>query len=286
MSGTKASLALVFMCVVTTACSGSGGDPTGSAPKHVTAPTSEVVSRADVEWGALNPARGDRSPKAGALWGDRAGAGPAGFLVQFVDGFSSPPHVHNVSYRGVVIAGLLHNDDPGAGDMWMPAGSYWTQPAGEAHITAANGNENLAYIEIEEGPYLVGPTEDAFDNGERPVNVHASNLVWIDPPEVLASAGGPKLAYLWGNPGDVQLRGILLKLPAGFAGEIRGHGSTLRAVVIKGRALCRAPGGTNLLVLEPGSYFGSEGESAHQVSCETGTECLIYVRVRGKLDVN
>jgi hypothetical protein len=98
--------------------------------------------------------------------------------VLFERGFSSPPHIHNVSYRGIVIELRVHKDDPDAAKMWMPAGSYWTQPAGggvESHITAADGASNLAYIEIEDGPYLVRPADEAFDNGERPINVHASN---------------------------------------------------------------------------------------------------------------
>ncbi len=31
----------------------------------------EVVAASDVEWGWLNPLRGDKSPTAGKLWGDR-----------------------------------------------------------------------------------------------------------------------------------------------------------------------------------------------------------------------
>ncbi len=71
----------------------------------------EVVTADNVEWGWLNPLRGDKSPAAGKLWGDRTKNEPAGFLVKFNKGFSSPPHIHNITYRGVVIKGLLHNDD-------------------------------------------------------------------------------------------------------------------------------------------------------------------------------
>ena len=256
-------------------------------------PTSEVVATPDVKWGPLNPARGDKSPKAGTLWGDRTGSGPSGFLVKFVDGFSSPPHIHNITYRGVVISGLIHNDDPTAEVMWLPAGSFWTQPAGEAHITAAESRNNLVYVEIEEGPYLVRPTGEAFDNGERPVNVDASNIVWldasditwIDQPGMPAVANGPKMAFLWGNPQDDQLNGTLVKLPAGFIGNIRSHGSTLRAVVIQGRPNHQQSGETDVNNLEPGSYFGSKGEWVHQLSSEAGEESIIYVRMKGKFDV-
>ena len=59
----------------------------------------EVVLTSEIEWEQLNPARGDKSPQAGTLWGDRKGTVPTGFLAKFVDGFSSPPHIHNATYR-------------------------------------------------------------------------------------------------------------------------------------------------------------------------------------------
>lgn len=281
-------LALAFVVTVlgNTLVSSQDLDPTSKATS-----TAEIVLKSEIQWGPLNPARGDQSPKAGQLWGDRTGSGPSGFLVEFVDGFSSPPHIHNVTYRGMVIHGLLHNDDPGAHKMWLPAGSFWTQPAGEVHVTAADDSHNLAFIEIEEGPYLVRPPEAAFDNGERPVNVdksnlvwlNASNITWVDQPEMPASTHGAKVAFLWGNPQDDQLNGTLIKLPTGFTGEIQSHGSTFRAVVVQGQPSHPLSGKTN--TLEPGSYFGSEGETVHKVSCAATEECVIYVRAEGQYDV-
>ena len=262
-------------------------------PNPEVEPTSEVVLMSEVEWSPLNPARGDQSPKAGTLWGDRTGSGASGFLVQFMDGFSSPPHIHNITYRGVVISGLIHNDDPNAENMWLPTGSFWTQPAGDVHITSADDSNNLAYIEIDEGPYLVLPTEEAFDNGEKPINVDesniiwldASNITWIDRSEMPVSADEPKVAFLWGNPQDGEPNGTLVKLPPGFTGKIRSKGSTLRAVVIQGQPQYQVPNETKGKTLEPGSYFSSKGESVHQISCEAEEECIIYVRVEGKYDV-
>jgi len=256
------------------------------------APSSRAVLTSEVTWDQLNPARGEDSPKAGTLWGDRNGTGPTGFLLRPVDGFESPPHIHNVSYRGVVIRGLIHNDDPHAAEMWMPAGSYWTQPKGEAHITAAKGSDAMAYIEIEEGPYLVFPAERAFHSEEKPINVEESNLVWLDAskwldqPELPASADGPKVAFLWGKPHEAQLKGTLVKLPAGFSGKIRSHGSTFRAVVIQGQPLYQVPSETDLKILEPGSYFSSRGESVHEVSSDAEEESIIYVRTDGRFEVS
>ena len=214
--------------------------------------------------------------------GDRGGALPTGFLAKFVDGFSSPPHIHNATYRAVVISGLIHNDDPDAAQMWMPAGSFWTQPKGEVHVTSAKGARNVALVEIDQGPYLVRPPSEAFDSGERPVNVDASNLVWFTPPGIPPTASGPEQAYLWGSLKDGQANGTFLKLPPGFTAEIRARGSTFRAVVIKGRLQHH---GADAIGLDPGSYFGSKGEARHHVSTGTGSECLLYIRTNGQYEL-
>lgn len=236
-----------------------------------------VVKAADVKWGALNPARGNKGPKAANLWSDRTGTEASGFLVEFVDGFSSPPHIHNVTYRGVVISGLVHNDDPDAEAMWMPPGSFWTQPAGEVHITAAKG-KSLVYVEIEKGPYLVLPKEEAFDKGERPVNVDASNLVWQDASSskwIDSSATGAKIAFLWGKPQQDQLNGTFVKLPADFSGKLHSKGASLRAVVVKGQANS----------LQPGAYFGSDAAAEHELESGAEAECLIYIRSKGAFEI-
>ncbi|MEM9235744.1 MAG: DUF4437 domain-containing protein [Verrucomicrobiota bacterium] len=179
-----------------------------------------VVRSAEVPWGALNPARGDKGPRAGGLWNDRTKEESSGFLVRFKDGFESPPHIHNVTYRGVVIRGLVHNDDPDAAEMWMPPGSFWTQPAGEVHITSAKGEDVMAYIEIDSGPYLVLPKEKAFDKGERPVNVDPSNLVWLsasqagwlEAPEGVKDEALPEMVFLWGEPETGSTSGSFIRL--------------------------------------------------------------------------
>ncbi|MBX2872280.1 MAG: DUF4437 domain-containing protein [Saprospiraceae bacterium] len=285
---------LVFIYIgLLTACENPSDKSESDTTPPIINPTNEVVLQSEVQWAALNPARGDKGPKAANLWGDRTQSGPTGFLVQFVDGFSSPPHIHNVTYRGMVISGLLHNDDPQAEKMWLPAGSFWTQPAGEVHITAASGSSNLAYIEIDSGPYLVLPSEEASDNGERPVNVDksnivwldASNLTWIDHPENSPSSQGVKMAFLWGTPQREQLHWTLLKLPTGFSGEILSKGSVFRAVVIGGEVEYQMPGESDAKTLDAGSYFGSTGEAVHTIASHTSSESFIYIRTDNKYEV-
>ena len=253
----------------------------GGLTDEPTGPSAEVLSVSEVNWEKLNPARGDKSPQAGTLWGDRSGMVPTGFLVKFVDGFSSPPHIHNVTYRGVVISGLVHNDDPDATEMWMPAGSFWTQPKGEVHITAAQGSENVAYIEIDAGPYFVMPTEEAFTTRERPVNVDPSNIVWVDLSDASSTANGVRIAYLWGKLEKDHLRGTLIRLPAGFNGRFQSEASVFRAVVISGAVNYRTADTDESIALEPGSYFGSDGTSAHAVQTAPEEESIIYIRSNG-----
>jgi|GEM_PF-84382 len=254
----------------------------------------ELVLASDVEWTHLNPARGDKAPSAATLWGDRKGKKATGFLLKPSDGFSSPPHIHNVSYRGVVIRGLLHNDDPNAETTWMPTGSFWTQPQGQLHITSAKGADVLAYIEIEKGPYLVRPSEEAFDSGERAINVDSSNLVWLGGGDLTWVGVGseanphqePKVAFLWGGAERDRLRGDLVRLPAGFHGELRSEGADFRSVVIQGEpALQQGASGTKSR-LHTGSYFRAHGRWTLGISSRADAATLLYVRTDGPYEIH
>lgn len=269
---TTSLLTLVF-----TLCAACSSTPTARASKASS--DLEIVQYTDINWTPLNPARGDNSPRAGTLWGDRSADVATGFLVQFKDGFSSPPHIHNVTYKGIVISGLIHNDDPSAAKMWMPPVSYWTQPQGEAHITAAQGDTNIAYIEIDEGPYLVRPTDQAYDNGQRPINIDASNIVWID------SAHGTQIAHLWGNPNQGHLNGTLLKLPKNFQGQLMTSNAPVKAVIIQGQLNLHPQHNAQPTRLTTGSYFQSSGASPVHLFNITQQDTIIYLRTTGKTEL-
>ena len=247
----------------------------------------EIVTDAEVKFQPLNPARGDASPQAGVLWGDIRQDLSTGTLVKFADGFSSPPHIHNITYRGVVIRGAVHNDDPNADKMWMESGSFWVQPAGENHITAAKGKDSLIFLEIMTGPYLVQPPNKAFDNGERPINMAANNVVWLNASDTTwikqtgASPNRTEIAFLWGKPKDHERHGTFVKLASGFQGKLQGSASWLRAVVIQGQITHNGD-----TVIEPSGYFGSKGKTVHALSCESMNECLLYISTTGKYTVH
>ena len=235
-----------------------------------------VTTTENVEWGYLNPARGDQSPGAANLWGDRTKDTATGMLVRFNKGFSSPPHIHNITYKGIVIEGELHNDDPNAAPLWMPATSFWTQPAGEDHITAARGSTNLIYLEIESGPYLVKSSDNAFDNGERPLNLHRDNMVWQ------SHNTGKSTEYasvaLWGEREEGNLNGRLLSLAAGFEANLEVYAEEFRIVVISGELRAN-----DHQQLKPASYMSIK--KGHSVSLSSQSGAVIYIRTQGKFDI-
>lgn len=284
----KLSTCLFFLFVVLNACSNPSNKAESDLSKEIPTPTNTVLLSSEIVWEKLNPARGDQSPQAGTIWGDRKGALATGFLAKFVDGFSSPPHIHNVTYRAVVIKGLVHNDDPKAEKMWMKPGSFWTQPLGESHITAAKGAENIALVEIDNGPYLVKPISEAFDNGERPINIDASNVIWLNKEQTnwVASKSKAEVSFLLGNNENDSLKSLFVKLPKDYNGEIITQGTVLHAVVIKGVLKYTMPLTNEIKVLDSGSYFGSTDKAIHTVTNNSPEDLILYVRTNGQLKVN
>lgn len=83
---------------------------------------------------------------AGPVYGN-LGKGPHGTFIRMPAGFVSPVHNHTGAYWGIVISGVAANGVPGAVDVSLPAGSYWYQKGGEAHITKClTGHECLFFI--------------------------------------------------------------------------------------------------------------------------------------------
>lgn len=264
-------------------CTSQENEQLNIASENIENPTNKVLLSSEIEWEKLNPARGDRSPQAGTIWGDRNAEVPTGFLAKFVDGFSSPPHIHNATYRAVVIKGSIHNDDPAAENMWMKSGSFWTQPKEESHITSAKGLENIALVEIDKGPYLVKPIEEAYDNGERPINIDASNVVWLDSKNTnwISPKSKTELSFLWEANGS---KGLFVKLPKGFNGTLKTDGTALHSVVIQGELNYTLPQNKETKVLDAGSSFSSSGKAIHTLS-NANSEVILYIRTNGSIKI-
>ncbi|MAT92077.1 MAG: hypothetical protein CME59_05715 [Halioglobus sp.] len=287
MAGIKHLLAGAgLLLVIGSASTTAAADPAGQAGDIT------VITPGQVRYQPLNPARGDASPRAGVLWGDIRRDVPSGVLLQFADGFASPPHIHNITYRAVVISGAVHNDDPDAAHLWLGPGSFWTQPAGEVHVTAARpGAGATAFLEILQGPYLVQPGARAFDNGEQPLNLAASNVVWMDAAAldwIEIDAGvehGPQAALLWGEPGTGGLSGSFIRLPAGHTAELSTVNGDLKAVLISGEVSHHVAGATAPVALAAGGYFASAPAVGHTLVCAEREACIVYLRTDGRFQV-
>ncbi|WP_109829297.1 DUF4437 domain-containing protein [Reichenbachiella versicolor] len=278
---------LLFIVGVSNSCETPKQESTVQESTIIENPTNKVLLSSDVVWEKLNPARGDQSPQAGTLWGDRKAEDgvPTGFLAKFVDGFSSPPHIHNATYRAVVIKGLVHNDDPKAANMWMKPGSFWTQPVGESHITSAKGDDKIiALVEINKGPYLVRPISEAYDSGERPINIDVSNIIWLDSETInwISPKSNVEVSFLLESNG---LRSLFIKLPKGFKGEIETDGTLLHSVVISGELDYLLPVEKEVKSLDTGSYFGSTDKAVHTVTNKSAGETVVYVRTNGEVRI-
>ncbi len=277
----------LFMLFAFSLCACQNKDKTVTAEK-ISNSTNKVLLSSEINWEQLNPARGDQSPQAGTIWGNRNGTEATGFLAKFADGFSSPPHIHNVSYRAVVIKGLVHNADAAAPNMWMPVASFWTQPAGQAHITSAKGLENIALVEIDHGPYLVKPIADTFDNGERPINVDASNIVWLSHEKTtwIAQKCAAEISFLWEHKNDTKMQGVFIKLPIGFKGQIESNGSVFHAVVVEGLLAYQLPQNQEIKSLDAASYFGSSENAVHSIVNTSKNDVIIYCKTNGTLKIS
>jgi len=283
----RAILFILVIASLAVACTETKQKKQSNHQESIIEPTNKVVLSSEIVWEKLNPARGNQSPQAGTIWGDRKGTSATGFLAKFVDGFSSPPHIHNVTYRAVVIKGLIHNDDPKAENMWMKPGSFWTQPVGESHITSAKGQENIALVEINEGPYLVKPIDEAFDKGERPINIDVSNVVWLNHEQTnwVNPKSNAEISFLLDSKENNGLKSLFIKLPKMYKGKIETKGSVLHSVVIKGALNYVMPQNEETKELDAGSYFSSTDKAIHTVLNKSENEVILYVRTNGAVMV-
>jgi len=246
-------------------------------------PTNQIGLSSELEFIPLNPDRGDKAPQAGAIYGNIRENVATGYIGKFKDGFSSPPHIHNITYRAIVMNGEMHNDDENAPVMWMPTGSIWTQPKGQPHITSAQGENAMAYIEIDSGPYLVKPISESFESEESPINISASNVVYLgkDESELIGEKSNAQIAYTWKKKNGEN--GYLLKLPAGYNGKIISEGTVFYGIIIKGQISYVMPNSEKSNELDQGSHFTSQAKAMHDIS--TNEESIIYIRTNDKFTV-
>ena len=119
-------------------------------------------------------------------------------------------------------------------------------------------------------------------SGNRPIPIAAADLKWtdLDP----AGAPGVKLATLWGDPASGTF-GAFFRLPAGFTAPLHTHTHRMKVVIVSG-AYIREPEGAPAFRLRPGSFLMQPGGTyRHTTSCDTTSDCVIFVEGDGAFDL-
>jgi quercetin dioxygenase-like cupin family protein len=255
------------------------------APPPPPAPVMVNMVPADLKWGPMDPAMGDKGPQVAGLWGDRT-TGPNGFLIKVTGGNKGVFHTHSTGYHGVTIAGepnhLQANETK---PKPLPPGSYWFVPGGAPHNSQCLGKEDcIALVQFNEGKADFAMAEPKKEDKPDPkyVEKRAKDLKWT-PLDPKAGAKGPQTAVVWGDSASGE-HGFLMKLPAGFKSPPHTHSADYHALPITGAVMNYAPDDKAPKEMPVGSYWMQPGNMAHITECKAGKECLIYGYMKGKFD--
>jgi quercetin dioxygenase-like cupin family protein len=129
----------VLLSLVCSGCSSVGVQPDRSKE-------AVVVAFDDARFIAVNPNRPD-SPQIAVVWGDPR-TGPSAMLIRLKKG-ALPMHTHSSDYHLVVVQGTAkhwNGDETEADAKPLAPGSYWFQPANEAHADTCLTDECLLYL--------------------------------------------------------------------------------------------------------------------------------------------
>ena len=99
-----------------------------------------------------------------------------------------------------------------------------------------------------------------------------------------SSANCTPLATLWGDPASGTF-GAFFRLPAGFTAPLHTHTHRMKVVVVSGTYI-QEPEGSPVFRLRPGSYLMQPGGTyRHTTSCDTTSDCVIFVESDGAFDL-
>jgi hypothetical protein len=92
------------------------------------------------------------------LWGD-VNKGASGFLLRVPAQFPGFPHTHTAGYRTIVLRGVVRNGPEIELAPDLPAGSFFSQAAGEVHTTSCRSAQPCLSLVMFDGPFDVKPVQ-------------------------------------------------------------------------------------------------------------------------------
>lgn len=247
-------------------------------------PMGTILAAKDVPWTVAPPG----PQQTAKLWGDRT-KGAAGVLVKVPGGWKSEVHAYTGDQHVILISGRwVHEiEEDGAGaDRVLSPGSYWEEPAGEAHQDRCEPGAEcivLVYAPEKVAPVPAGADTRAATHTKRPPGIirPASDLKWVrqspDVPLMLAS--------LWGHRDEGHF-GELVKMPSGFNSGLHAHTGNYYGVLLSGTWIHVEENGAGAdQELGPGSYVMQPGKGMHVDRCKRGTDCILFLYQDEKGDV-
>jgi len=108
------------------------------------------VAAADIAWMPMDPEHPE-GPQMALIAGGMEG--PMTALLRFEPGHDSGLHTHTSHYTGVVLTGTSQHGPSADNYTNLSAGSFWTQPGGEAHQDACTGEETCTLFIQMDGPF-------------------------------------------------------------------------------------------------------------------------------------
>ena len=120
--------------------------------------------------------------------------------------------------------------------------------------------------------------------GDKPMKVKGAEFVptadvkWSDVPGMT----GLQIAAVEGDPSKGPSH-FFLKFVGGFAAPLHHHTANHFVTVVSGTLVITIDGTDHKL--PAGSFFAFSNKTKHLTRCETGSECVLALDVRGKWDV-
>ncbi len=205
------------------------------------------------------------------------------FLLKPNNDDNSPIFLHNKDYLGIVLNGVFQEKDSKDKKDILEPSAYWVQPANSINTLHSNDEEPILLIETQ-GPYSEILAEDGL-NQIKSKNTYINDIVWKDIFTKSTPLNKVMYSTVWTSETIPNLNGTYIKIPFGFNGIINNSENSFLGIVIGGKVNYLQKD-KSVLTLDKGSYFSSEGNSSHNISCNEKQGCIIYLRSYDKPNIS
>ena len=199
------------------------------------------------------------------------GEGAHGTFGIFGAGASSPPHTHSSAYYAVVLEGPMNNP---FGTESEPAelapGSFWSVPASDEHVTAClTPDSECRFFFHAQAAFDFTPLEEMTQ--ERSVDATSTPAAELEFGELEPYSAA---ATVWGDP-SVGPFGSILRVDADDDTGDLAYRHAFSIVPMTGALSVVTSEG--VVELPVGSLLEAEPNAAHELRCEAGDDCTVYL---------